>query len=221
MDTARLHPAWQTWLAPALESDWYEELVGRVASREAATQIYPPSAHRLRALEMDPLSTRVVILGQDPYHGPGQAMGLSFSVPPSCPVPRSLRNIFKEIEAEGGSPAAGRSGDLTSWASQGVLLLNTILTVEEGTPLAHEGWGWERLTALALQELSLRHPGLVFMLWGGQAQKAAALVDFSKHLRLATSHPSPLSVRRGFQGCGHFSQANDWLVSQGSPPVVW
>lgn len=222
MELPDIHPVWKDWLSPVLGGSQFAQLRDRISAREAqGVAVYPPSHQRLRVFRSDPLTTRVVILGQDPYHGPGQAMGLSFSVPPTQPVPRSLRNIFKEIEAETGNPAAGRIGDLTSWEEQGVMLLNSILTVEEGSPMAHAGWGWESLTALALERLSQHHPGLVFMLWGGPAQRLVPSVDTSRHLRLATSHPSPLSVRRGFLGCGHFLAANQWLESKGQAPVKW
>lgn len=222
MNLTDLHPLWNHWLSPVLGGSQFSKLRQRVAEREAQdVRVYPPAHQRLRVFQSDPMAVRVVILGQDPYHGPGQAMGLSFSVPPDQQVPRSLRNIFKEIEAEVGTPAAGRVGDLTSWESQGVMLLNSILTVEEGAPMSHAGWGWELLTARALAQLARHHPGLVFMLWGGPAQKLVPVVDSSRHLRLVTSHPSPLSVRRGFQGCGHFLMANQWLEARGLAPIRW
>jgi uracil-DNA glycosylase len=218
-----LHPTWRAWLAPALESAEFAGLQQRLQdAQNAGEEIYPPVDDRLRAFRCDPLALRAVILGQDPYHGPGQAHGLAFSVTPGTPVPRSLGNMFREIESSGGAPRKGRNGDLSVWERQGVLLLNGILTVARGSPLSHAGWGWQSLTGLALSQLSDHHPGLVFLLWGGPAQKMAqAHVDTRKHYCLSTSHPSPLSAYRGFLGSGHFSAANQWLVQQGHDPIRW
>lgn len=184
--------------------------------------IYPPQP--LRALELTPLSrVRVVILGQDPYHGPGQAEGLAFSVAPGVRMPPSLRNIFREVRRDlGVQPPA--DGSLAGWAAQGVLLLNACLTVEEGMPASHAHRGWEALTDDLIRRCSDAGPPKVFLLWGGHAQKKALLVDRAKHLILCANHPSPLSATRGpvpFIGCGHFGKTNHWLAGQGVAPVRW
>ncbi|MGE0351331.1 MAG: uracil-DNA glycosylase [Hydrogenophaga sp.] len=184
--------------------------------------IYPPRP--LRALELAaPEDVRVVILGQDPYHGPGQAEGLAFSVAPGTKVPPSLRNMLLELQRNLGAPAP-TDGSLVRWARQGVLLLNTCLTVEEGLPASHAGRGWETLTDSVIRRCSEGAGPKVFMLWGAHAQKKAAFIDAGRHRVLCANHPSPLSARRGpipFIGCGHFEQANAWLAGQGLPPVVW
>jgi uracil-DNA glycosylase len=163
----------------------------------------------------------VVILGQDPYHGPGQAMGLSFSVPPGVAIPPSLRNIFKEVCSDlscGGTPA---NGDLTPWADQGVLLLNSVLTVSPDKPASHAGHGWERFTDKAIQILAEQRHDLVFMLWGAYAQRKAEMIDSEKHLLIKSSHPSPLSASRGFLGSRPFTRANAWMVENGEETVDW
>lgn len=184
--------------------------------------IYPPRP--LRALELTPpASVRVVILGQDPYHGPGQAEGLAFSVAPGIQVPPSLRNMFQELQRDLGTPPPA-NGSLVRWAEQGVLLLNTGLTVEEGAAASHAGRGWEALTDAVIHQCGSSGDPKVFLLWGAHAQKKAFLVDAGRHLVLSANHPSPLSARRGpvpFVGCGHFGQANAWLASQGKAPVNW
>lgn len=176
-----------------------------------------------RALELTPFDkVRVVILGQDPYHGEGQAHGLSFSVPEGVRTPPSLRNIFKELDAEfhGGEPQE-RSTDLTPWAEQGVLLLNAVLTVRQGKPGSHAKLGWEALTDAVIQALSEHREGLVFLLWGNYARAKAELVNQDRHLVLEAAHPSPFSAHRGFMGCGHFAEANAYLRRLGKDPVVW
>lgn len=190
--------------------------------RVAQNPVYPPQP--LRALTLTgPESVSVVILGQDPYHGPGQAEGLAFSVAPGVKIPPSLRNMFKELQREHGTlPPA--HGSLVRWAEQGVLLLNTCLTVEEGLPASHAGQGWEVLTDAVIRHCSAAGPPKVFLLWGAHAQKKLPLIDASRHLVLCANHPSPLSASRGpvpFLGCGHFSQANRWLAEQGRSPVRW
>ena len=193
----------------------------RERSRAGAT-VYPPEPLRALALT-DPAAVRVVILGQDPYHGPGQAEGLAFSVASGVRPPPSLKNIFKEIERDTGHPAAVRDS-LVPWAAQGVLLLNTCLTVEDGLPASHSGRGWEILTDGVIRHCSDTGPAKAFLLWGAHAQKKAGLIDVSRHLVLRANHPSPLSATRGpepFIGCGHFGQTNRWLVSGGFPPVHW
>lgn len=184
--------------------------------------IYPPQP--LRALALTPLdAVRVVVLGQDPYHGPGQAEGLAFSVAPGVPVPPSLRNIFKEITRETGQPLP-RGGSLLSWAEQGVLLLNTCLTVEQGAAASHAGMGWEVLTDALIDRLNRHARPKVFLLWGAHAHAKARQIDTANHRLLRANHPSPLSALRGptpFIGCGHFSQTNLFLRGLGEAPVSW
>ncbi len=184
--------------------------------------VYPPEP--LRALDLTaPEAVRVVILGQDPYHGPGQAEGLAFSVAPGVKVPPSLRNMLQELQRDVAVPAPG-DGSLVRWARQGVLLLNTGLTVEDGQPASHAGRGWEALTDAVIRHCSASGHPKVFLLWGAHAQKKAPLIDMQRHLVLSANHPSPLSARRApvpFVGCGHFGQTNAWLASQQLPPVAW
>lgn len=192
------------------------------ARRAQGATIFPPEP--LRALQLTPPDqVRVVVLGQDPYHGLGQAEGLAFSVAPGVKPPPSLRNIFQELQRDLGLPAPA-NGSLVSWARQGVLLLNTCLTVEEGQPASHAGRGWETLTDRLIQRCNASGGGKVFLLWGAHAQKKKSLLSAERHLVLLANHPSPLSARRGplpFIGCGHFSRANDWLRRQGLQPVDW
>lgn len=190
--------------------------------RAAGAVVYPPQP--LRALTLTPPeAVRVVILGQDPYHGPGQAEGLAFSVAPGVKPPPSLRNIFKELQRDLGLPPPA-SGSLVRWAEQGVLLLNTCLTVEDGQPASHAGQGWEALTDAVIRHCSEQGPPKVFMLWGAHAQKKTGLIDTHRHTVLSANHPSPLSANRGpapFLGCGHFGQAHRWLAQQGWPDIRW
>jgi uracil-DNA glycosylase len=190
-------------------------------ARNEGKIIYPPQDKILHALHMTPFHrVRVVILGQDPYHGPGQAEGLSFSVPVGIPLPPSLKNIFKEIRDDLGIPLP-HHGHLASWAAQGVLLLNTILTVEEGKPASHAGHGWEQLTDKIIKKLSDEREQIIFLLWGKHAQQKASLIDTQKHILLQAPHPSPLSAYQGFFGCHHFSQVNELLIKKGSTPIDW
>ncbi|HET8705552.1 MAG TPA: uracil-DNA glycosylase, partial [Pseudomonadales bacterium] len=183
--------------------------------------IYPRGDEYFNALDSTPFNkVKVVILGQDPYHGPGQAHGLCFSVRKGVPFPPSLRNIFEEIKRDLGI-APPRHGCLEHWAAQGVLLLNAVLTVEEGQAAAHAGKGWEHFTDRVVRELSEHRSNLVFLLWGGYAQKKGAVIDRDKHLVLETVHPSPLSAHRGFFGSGHFSKTNQYLVEHGQLPIDW
>ncbi|MGJ8687543.1 MAG: uracil-DNA glycosylase, partial [Spongiibacteraceae bacterium] len=187
---------------------------------EQGAVVYPARKNWFAALEACPFDqVKVVILGQDPYHGAGQAQGLAFSVPSDCKTPPSLQNIQKELASDLGIPAAGH-GCLLSWAHQGVLLLNTVLTVEEGSPGSHQGRGWETLTDTIIAELNTRREGLVFMLWGGQAQQKVPAIDGDRHLLLCAPHPSPLSAYRGFFGCEHFSKANTYLSQRGES-IEW
>lgn len=215
------HPNWFEWLACHFQTPDFVALQERL-NAEPAGLVYPPARLRYAALSLAPADVKVVILGQDPYHGPGQAMGLAFSVPQTVPVPPSLVNIYKEIEAETGKPAKGRSGDLSGWVDQGVLLLNTALSVKAGQAGSHRGWGWEGFTDGIIQELSQRKEGLVFMLWGSHAQEKSKLIPKDRgHLVLQAPHPSPLSAYRGFFGCGHFKKANDFLVKNGQAAIDW
>lgn len=192
----------------------------RQRKSEGAT-VFPPGRQMFAAFDATPFEqVRVVILGQDPYHGPGQAHGLSFSVPPGVPVPPSLLNIYKEIEADLGIVRPDH-GCLLPWAQQGVLLLNAVLSVEQGLAGAHQGRGWEGFTDHVVDVLNRERDGLVFMLWGSYAQKKGAMIDTRRHCVLKAPHPSPLSAHRGFLGCSHFSRANAWLQRAGQPPIDW
>lgn len=217
-----------------LESSWKKHLAGEfsqpymVGLREFLLQrkrngavIYPPGKLIFNALDSTPFDqVRVVIIGQDPYHGPGQAHGLCFSVPQGVRPPPSLANIYREITEDIGG-FEPTHGNLQAWAGQGVLLLNAVLTVERGLANAHQGKGWERFTDRIVDELNRHGENLVFMLWGSYAQKKGAAIDRNRHLVLAAPHPSPLSAHRGFFGCRHFSQANEWLARQGRQPIDW
>ncbi len=198
-------------------------LVAHLQQRiQAGAVIYPPAPFRALVLT-PPTDVRVVILGQDPYHGPGQAEGLAFSVPPGVKPPPSLRNLFLELQRDLGLPVPA-NGSLVRWAGQGVLLLNTCLTVEDGQPASHAGRGWEAFTDAVIRHCSQTGPAKAFLLWGAHAQKKRALIDDARHAVLQANHPSPLSARRPpmpFLGCGHFSAVNRWLVEQGQPPVRW
>ncbi|WP_179403158.1 uracil-DNA glycosylase [Burkholderia guangdongensis] len=219
-----LPPDWHALLAPFIASDTYAPLCRFVdGERAAGKTVYP--ADVFRALRLThPDDVKIVILGQDPYHGDDrgtpQAHGLAFSVPPSVKPPPSLRNIFKEIAANFGHDAP-HHGCLDTWARQGVLLLNTVLTVERGAAASHAKRGWEQCTDTLIRELARRHRGLVFMLWGAHAQAKRALFDPAEHCVLEAPHPSPLSAHRGFLGCRHFALANDYLAGQGRAPIDW
>ena len=218
----KLHPQWLDVLGVEFEKDYMRTLRSFLLQRkQQQAVIYPPGSQWFSALNTTPLDqVRVVILGQDPYHGPGQAHGLCFSVLPDVKIPPSLANIFKEINRDL-SVQAPNHGCLLSWAKQGVLLLNATLTVEKGNAGAHQGKGWEQFTDVVIQQLNQRKEGLVFMLWGSFAQKKSSMIDASRHLILKSVHPSPLSAHRGFIGCGHFSAANTYLQTQGLEPINW
>lgn len=218
----RMDPSWLEMLGPELEQPYMRELrtflVDEVAS---GRRFYPPADRVFRALEVTPFdAVRVVLLGQDPYHGPGQAMGLCFSVPKGVPPPPSLQNLFKELADDVGVPTP-TSGDLTPWAERGVLLLNAVLTVSPGRAGSHAGKGWERFTDRAVQALSERREGLVFLLLGRYAQQKGAVVDRTRHDVVAAAHPSPLSASSGFFGSRPFSRANALLEARGGEPVDW
>jgi uracil-DNA glycosylase len=218
----RLEDGWKAALAEELRQPYMHQLRQRlVAERAAGRTTYPPARLIFHAFDRTPFDqVRVVIVGQDPYHGPAQAMGLSFSVPRGVVVPPSLRNVFREIEDDLGLPRPAH-GDLTHWADQGVLLLNTSLTVGAGEAGSHADWGWSGLTDAAIRALSQGREGIVFLLWGRHAQAKRALVDEQRHLVLVAPHPSPLSASRGFIGCRHFSRANEWMAARGATPIDW
>jgi uracil-DNA glycosylase len=216
-----IEPSWYARLAPEFEAPYFLALKRFLIEERKLHKVYPAGVDMFRAFSLTPFDqVRVVILGQDPYHGPGQAHGLCFSVPKGTPLPPSLRNIFQELERDLGGPSHDH-GDLTAWAQQGVLLLNTILSVRENEAASHQGHGWENFTDAAISALARERKGLVFMLWGRHAQLKATLIDEDHHYVLRAPHPSPLSAHKGFIGCGHFSAANDLLVAQGGPPVRW
>lgn len=221
-DRVRLESGWKQALASEFSSDYMIRLRAfLLAEKQQGKVVYPPGPQIFNAFEHTPFDqVKVVILGQDPYHGPGQAHGLCFSVPEGVKPPPSLINIFKEISRDFGTPMS-RNGNLEHWADQGVLLLNATLTVLQGQAGAHQGKGWERFTDAVIDRLNRQRDGLVFMLWGSYAQKKGALIDRQRHLVLTAPHPSPLSAHRGFIGCGHFSKANEYLRSHGKQPVVW
>jgi len=226
MTGVKLHPSWLAPLGSEFEQDYMAALRAfLVAEKAAGKRIFPRGPEWFRALDLTPLEdVRVVILGQDPYHGPGQAHGLCFSVQPGTRIPPSLVNIYKEMESDLGIPPA-RHGFLEHWAKQGVLLLNAVLTVEMGRAASHQGRGWERFTDAVIRLVNERARPAVFMLWGSHAQKKAAFVDSiergGRHLVLRAPHPSPLSAHTGFFGSRHFSQANDFLRSRGEKPIDW
>jgi uracil-DNA glycosylase len=218
----KLEESWKQALSAEFSSEYMTALRAfLVAEREAGKRIFPKGAEYFRALDLTPLDdVKVVILGQDPYHGAGQAHGLCFSVQPGVRIPPSLFNIYKEMQSDLGIPPA-RHGFLESWAKQGVLLLNSVLTVEEARAASHQGQGWERFTDAVIRIVNERCEHVVFILWGAYAQRKAAFVDTSRHLVLKSVHPSPLSAHNGFFGSKPFSKANEWLVKHGRDPVNW
>ncbi|HMN04406.1 MAG TPA: uracil-DNA glycosylase [Flavobacteriales bacterium] len=221
MKVPDIDPGWGRQLGTEFSASYFSALKSFLVQERASHTVYPRGRDILRALQATPFDeVRVVILGQDPYHGPGQAHGLCFSVPHGVPAPPSLQNIFKEIQRDIG-PFTPFGGDLTPWTEQGVLLLNTTLTVRAGQPASHRGHGWETFTDAAIRALSKEKEGIVFLLWGSHAQAKQALIDTGRHHILKAPHPSPLSAHRGFIGCGHFSKANEILQAQGSPPINW
>jgi uracil-DNA glycosylase len=218
----RMHESWLAVLGDELEQVYMTDLRSfLVAEVEAGRRFYPPADRVFSALALTPFDdVRVVILGQDPYHGAGQAMGLCFSVPAGVRPPPSLQNIYAELESDLGL-ARPATGDLTPWAERGVLLLNAVLTVSPGKPASHAGKGWERFTDRAIAALSENREGVVFLLWGRHAQQKGAVVDASRHHVLTAAHPSPFSAANGFFGCRHFSRANTLLAEGGQAPVDW
>ena len=218
----RLEPSWKARVGDWFAREDMQSLSAFLRQRKAAgARIYPPGPQIFAAFDATPFdAVKVVVLGQDPYHGPGQAHGLCFSVSPGVPVPPSLQNMYKELQRDLGIAPPGH-GWLMPWARQGVLLLNAVLTVEEGRAGAHQGKGWEGFTDHVVDVLNREREGLVFMLWGSYAQAKGKVIDAQRHRVLRTTHPSPLSAHRGFLGCGHFSAANQYLVRRGVTPIDW
>lgn len=213
-------PGWQSLLSDQLRSPRFQTLGEQLAAEREKFTVFPEADQVFAAFaQTSPQEVRVVILGQDPYHGPGQAQGLSFSVPAHTPLPPSLRNIFKELSSDLGC-ALPASGDLTPWSRQGVLLLNSILTVREGAPLSHRGLGWEWFTDEVIARISRQRQTIVFLLWGGPARQKQSLID-SRQPVLTSAHPSPLSAYRGFFGSRPFSRCNAALQTAGQPPIDW
>ncbi|HTM69971.1 MAG TPA: uracil-DNA glycosylase [Luteimonas sp.] len=221
-DRIHLEPSWKTRVGDYLRTPQMQELSAFLRARRAAgARIYPAARDIFAAFDATPFdAVKVVILGQDPYHGPGQAHGLCFSVQPGTAIPPSLDNMFKELQRDLGVPRPD-NGCLLPWAQQGVLLLNAVLTVEDGRAGAHAGKGWEGFTDHVVETLAREREGLVFLLWGAYAQKKGAVIDPRRHKVLKAPHPSPLSAHRGFMGCGHFSAANEYLARRGERPIDW
>lgn len=217
----RIDETWKQHLQTEFDKPYFGALTDFVRKEYGSATVYPPGKLIFNAFDLCPFDkVKVVIIGQDPYHEPGQAHGLCFSVQDGVPFPPSLRNIFKEISDDLGKPVPV-SGDLTRWARQGVLLLNATLTVRAGQAGSHQGRGWEEFTDAVIRELNAKRNGLVFILWGGYAKKKGAMIDRSRHLVLSSAHPSPLSAYNGFFGNHHFSLANKWLQEHGETPIEW
>ena len=217
----RIDESWRQVLQPEFDKPYFELLTSFVRQAYATRQCFPPAGQIFRAFDLCPFDqVRVVIIGQDPYHDVNQAHGLCFSVQDGVPIPPSLVNIYKELQRDLGISVPA-SGNLTHWAEQGVLLLNATLTVEAHKAGSHQGKGWEELTNAAIQALNKQRSNIVFMLWGSYAQRKGQFIDRKRHLVLTAVHPSPLSAYRGFIGCGHFSQANNYLQQHGLAPINW
>lgn len=216
----RIHPSWLSALSSEFSSEYWENLTAFVKGEYTSKECFPPGPNIFRAFDLTPFDrVKVVILGQDPYHTPGAAMGLSFSVPNGSKMQPSLRNIFKELENDLGINRT--KTDLSDWAEQGVLLLNSVLTVCSGLPASHSGNGWERFTDAVIQKLSDEHEHLVFILWGSFAASKTPLIDQTKHTILTSAHPSPFSAHRGFLGSRPFSKTNEILTKYGESPIKW
>ncbi len=212
---------WDALFNQEIEKEYLQKIRYFLAKEYKEKTIYPKKENIFAAFKTTSLeNTKVVILGQDPYHGPGQAMGYSFSVPSTCPLPPSLQNMYKELSAEYNQPV-NRTGDLTDWAKQGVLLMNTILTVEEHKPLSHQNIGWQNFTDEALRLLDQKEGPVVFLLWGSKAIQSKKLLKNPNHLILTSPHPSPLSAYRGFFGNNHFKLANEYLIKNNETPIQW
>ena len=217
----RIDESWREVLQTEFDKPYFELLTDFVRHAYRTTQCFPPAGQIFRAFDLCPFDkVRVVIIGQDPYHDVNQAHGLCFSVQDGVKIPPSLDNIYKELNRDLGKPIPA-TGNLTHWAEQGVLLLNATLTVEAHKAGSHQGKGWEELTDAAIMALNDKREKIVFMLWGSYAQRKGKFIDRRKHLVLEAVHPSPLSAYRGFIGCGHFSQANNYLLQQGLAPIAW
>lgn len=217
----RIDQSWKEHLQTEFDKPYFKALTDFVRKEYGTSTVYPPGKLIFNAFDLCPFDkVKVVIIGQDPYHEPGQAHGLCFSVQDGTQFPPSLRNIFKEISDDLGKPVP-LSGDLTRWARQGVLLLNATLTVRAGLAGSHQGKGWEEFTDAVIRELNASRDGLVFILWGSYAKKKGAVIDRSRHLVLSSAHPSPLSAYNGFFGNHHFSLTNDWLIKHGEAPIEW
>jgi uracil-DNA glycosylase len=217
----KIEPSWHSVLASEFEQNYMNSLRSFLQAEQRQFRTYPPNSQIFNAFDLTPFhDVKVVILGQDPYHGVGQAHGLCFSVPDGVPFPPSLRNIFEEISQDLGI-SVPVSGNLEHWAKQGVFLLNTTLTVRAHVPLSHKNQGWEQFTDAVIRKLSDERKNLVFMLWGSHAQSKETLIDTSKHLILKTVHPSPLSAYRGFLGSKHFSKCNEYLQKNDIKPIIW
>ena len=216
-----MHNDWDALFQQEIQKKYLQWIDYFLAKEYKEKNIYPPKENIFSAFQLTAKKdVKVVILGQDPYHGPGQAHGLAFSVNPDIPIPPSLRNIYKEIEMEYNTKL-NRSGDLRDWAKQGVFLLNPILTVEEHKPLSHSKIGWQQFTNEALKQLNEEDRPIVFLLWGNKAKEAAKLLNNPNHLILTSVHPSPLSASRGFFGCNHFKKANEFLEKHNETPINW
>ena len=218
-----LFPLWEAFLKQQSKQRYFSELMAAITrQRVSGIEIFPPQAEIYRALTFVDLDqVKVVILGQDPYHGPNQAQGMAFSVSSDMKIPPSLKNIFKELTQDIEGFITPQHGDLSQWAEQGVLLLNTVLTVQQAKAHSHAKLGWEQFTAALIATISELNPHCVFLLWGAHAQEKGKNVDTKKHLILHSVHPSPLSAYRGFLGCQHFSRANQWLGEQGCKSIEW
>ncbi len=218
----KIDSSWEKHLADEFEKPYFAELTDFVKKEYKSKPVYPSPKYIFRAFDLCPFEkVKVVILGQDPYHGKGQANGLCFAVNEKVTSPPSLQNIFKEIESDIGKPIEHRSGDLSRWATQGVLLLNATLTVHANIAGSHQGHGWEEFTDAAVRALSDKREHIVFMLWGNYAKQKGAYIDREKHLVLEAAHPSPFSAYNGFFGCKHFSKANEYLANHNEPSIDW
>lgn len=217
----KIDTSWKTALIDEWQKPYFERLTQFVRNEYGTTQVFPPSRKIFAAFDACRFEdVRVVILGQDPYHGVGQANGLSFSVNPGVPLPRSLQNIYRELREDIGCDR-GLNGDLSDWARQGVLMLNATLTVRSGAAGSHQGQGWEEFTDAAIRKLAEEREGLVFILWGAYAQRKGAFINRMKHCVIESPHPSPLSASRGFFGSRPFSKTNNYLISRGERPIDW
>ncbi len=217
----QIHQSWLKYLEPEFSKDYMKSLKKFLQEEKKSQKIYPPGDLIFNALNLTPFDqVKVVVIGQDPYHNPGQAHGLSFSVPRGVKAPPSLMNIYKELKNDLDIPVASH-GFLESWAKQGVLMLNAVLTVRENQPGSHAGKGWEEFTTAVIQNLNEHREKLVYLLWGNYAQKKAEMINANKNLILKSTHPSPFSAHQGFLGCGHFSKTNQYLIKTGQIPIDW